>query len=139
MLAAKFKNAAQPFIVTCEPLHFSNDPDSPANAKEAQYTAVDSARALSLHRAFTALCTQKGAIISQIPPTLSTPGQVYTADPAWTIYNPKTKELTLIRSRFTNQRRQPETDEFTKHFQSLTAPGGALAGAKLIIHDIPFA
>lgn len=139
MLAAKFKNAAQPFIVTCEPLHFSNDPDSPANAKEAQYTAVDSARALSLHRAFTALCTQKGAVISQMPPTLGTPGQVYTADPAWTIYNPKTNELTLIRSRFTNQRRQSEVDAFTDHFKSLTAPGGALAGVKLTIHDIPFA
>lgn len=145
MLKITFDKAVHPIVLTCEPLNFSIKSDHCANAKEAEYGDEHAAdpqksikRACDLHSGFTGKLPWLGLRNSALLPFPGMAGQVYTADPGFTMYDAETNTLTLIRSHFTNESRQAEVDAFTGHLQALCEPGGPLAGVKLEIHDMPF-
>lgn len=145
MLKITFDKVAYPVALTCAPLYFSHDPAHPANAEEAEYSAQRAAdpqksieRACAQHKVLTGKLKWLGLTNSALAPFPGMGDQVYTADPGFTMYNPKTNTLTLIRSHFTNQKRQVEVDAFTGHIQALCETGGLLEGIELKIHDMPF-
>lgn len=140
-LKAQFKNAAGTVIVMCPPQFYGVKSENFANAKEAQFAAEYAAdpqafraKAVEQWKELVKIYESLGATVIQIAPSPGLIDQIYTADPAFTLV--KDGKLNILRSRFTNQSRQPEVDAMTEALKLIVQqPGNALSGLPVDVRE----
>lgn len=141
-LVRQFNASAKHVVIMCSPEFYAVKTEGHANDKERvygeQYAADPAsfrAKTMDQYKALKALYKGLGATVYEIAPTPGLGDQIYTADPAFTLINTK-GGIDVLRSRFTNQSRQPEVTAFVEMVKAIAADQNSpVSGAAVTVRE----
>jgi len=134
---------SKPIVFMCSPKYLGIRSDNYANEKEQQYhtefenePTIFRTKALQQWDELQSTYKSWGADILSIHPLKNSYDQTYTADPAFTLFDPKANKLIIAKSHFANSYRNSEVNAFANSILELSKPGKILADIDVEVHQL---